>query len=80
MLQVWRRSEAGEFRQVFAGDAPTYSERRGAWLVVTDGGTRLRVADDEVGEQRWLTGEESERARAAAAEAEVAGLQALLGG
>jgi hypothetical protein len=76
VLQVWRRSEAGEFRQVFAGDAPAYSEELGAWLVVTDGGTRLRVADDEAGEHLWLTGEESERARA---DALAARLRALLG-
>ena len=75
-LQVWRRSDAGEFRQVFAGDAPAYSEALGAWLVVTDGGTRLRVADDAAGERLWLTGEESERARA---DALAARLRTLLG-
>jgi Uma2 family endonuclease len=63
-LQVWRRSPEGSFRQVFKGNAPAYSEELGVWLVVTDGGTRLRIADDAAGERLWLTGEESERARA----------------
>ena len=66
VLQVWRRMDDGAFRRVFAGDAPAYSEALGAWLVVTDGGTRLRLADDEAGERRWLTGEEAERAQAQA--------------
>ena len=65
-LQVWRRSEEGTFRQVFAGKAPAYSEALGAWLVVTDHGTRLRIADDEAGERLWLTAREAERARAEA--------------
>ena len=43
----------GAFRRVFAGDAPAYSDELGAWLVVTDDGTRLRLADDEAGERRW---------------------------
>jgi hypothetical protein len=53
-------------RWVFAGDAPAYSDELGAWLVVTDGGTRLRLADDEAGERLWRTGEEAERAQAQA--------------
>jgi hypothetical protein len=66
VLQVWRRMDDGAFRRVFAGDAPAYSDELGAWLVVTDGGTRLRLADDEAGERPWLTGEEAERAQAQA--------------
>ena len=66
VLQVWRRMDDGAFRRVFAGDAPAYSEELGAWLVVTDDGTRLRLADDEAGERRWLTGEETSRAQAQA--------------
>ena len=73
-LQVWKRTEAGAFRQVYAGDGPAYSEAIDAWLVVTDDGTRLRVADDEAGQQRWPT----ERERAEAAEGEVAALRAAL--
>jgi Uma2 family endonuclease len=63
-LQVWRRAEEGSFRRVYAGDGPAYSEALGAWAVVTDGGSRLRVADDPAGERRWPTAEEAERARA----------------
>ena len=80
-LQVWRRSEEGAFRQVYAGDGPTYSEALGAWLVITDGGTRLRIADDEAGERLWPTAEEmadEARLRADAAEAELAVLRATL--
>jgi len=49
LLQVSRRMEDGALRRVFAGDAPAYSDELGAWLVVTDDGTRLRLADDEAG-------------------------------
>lgn len=38
-----------------------FSEELGAWLVVTEDGQRLRVADDAHGRDFWLTGEESER-------------------
>jgi Uma2 family endonuclease len=91
-LQVWRRSEAGAFRREYAGDGPVYSEALGAWAVVTDGGKRLRVADDAAGERLWPTAEEAERERADAereradaererakvAEAEVTALRATL--
>jgi len=66
-LQVWRRSEEGAFRQAYAGDGPAYSDELGAWLVITDGGARLRIADDEAGERRWPTAEEvADEARARA--------------
>lgn len=61
-LQVWRRGKRGVFRRVYAGDGPARSEELDAWLVVTDKGLRLRIADDEEGTSLWLTGEESERA------------------
>ena len=80
-LQVWRRSAAGAFRREYAGDGPAYSTALGAWAVVTDGGTRLRIADDEDGERRWPTAEEIAevaRTRADAEEAEVAELRAIL--
>ncbi len=32
-----------------------YSDERSAWLVVTDEGSRLRIADDREGSRRWLT-------------------------
>jgi Uma2 family endonuclease len=78
VLQVWRRTKAGAFRQEYAGDGPAYSDELGAWLVVTDGGTRLRLADDEAGERLWPTGEEDANARAedANARAEVANARA----
>ena len=75
-LQVWRRSEEGAFRQVYAGKAPAYSEALGAWLVVTDHGTRLRIADDEAGERLWLTAREAESARADAERVRTASAEA----
>ena len=63
-IQVWRRSEEGAFRQVYAGKAPAYSDELGAWLVVTDQGTRLRIADDEGGTRLWQTAREAADARA----------------
>jgi len=77
-LQVWHRTKAGAFRREYAGDGPAYSDELGAWLVVTAGGTRLRIADDEAGERPWPTEAESERAAKEAAEAEVARLRAML--
>jgi len=74
VLQVWRRTRMGEFRLEYAGDGPAYSEELGAWLVVTDEGQRLRIADDEAGERLWwtvaeaaLAGEGRERAAKEAA-------------
>ncbi len=66
VLQVWRRLRSGAFRRVYAGDGPAYSDEVEAWLVVTDGGTRLRVADDEEGTRLWPTAAEAERQRAEA--------------
>ncbi len=83
VLQVWRRTRVGEFRQVYVGDGPAFSEELGAWLIVTDGGARLRVADDEQGERLWLTHEEAsdaraeaERVRADASDARAAAIEA----
>jgi Uma2 family endonuclease len=67
VLQVWRRDEAGGFRQIYRGDGPFQSPEMGAWLVVTDNGMRLRLADDPEGTRLWLTTAESaeiERQRA----------------
>lgn len=70
---------------MYAGEGPARSEELGAWLVVTDDGERLRVADHEDGTGLWLTGEEeacvrAEEARAAekVALAEVERLRAEL--
>ncbi len=84
-LQVWRRTRTEEFRLEYTGDGPAYSEELGAWLVVTDEGQRLRIADDEAGERLWLTvaeeeraAKETERAAKEAAQAEVAQLRTRL--
>jgi Uma2 family endonuclease len=58
VLQLWRRDDAGVFRQLYRGDGPCKSPELGAWLVVTDQRTRLRIADDPEGTQLWLTAEE----------------------
>jgi len=63
VLQVWRRSESGRFRRVYAGDGPAHSEALSAWIVVTEENL-LRVADDEAGARLWPTEAEAERARA----------------
>jgi len=59
VLQVWRRDAAGSFRRAYAGDGPARSEELDAWIVVTDGGRRLRVAEDRAGAQLWLTAAEA---------------------
>ena len=79
VLQVWRRDESGRFRRVYAGAGPTRSEALGAWLVVTDGGRRLRLAEDVGGQRLWLTDAEEANAKAEQAEAEVARLRAEVG-
>ncbi len=61
-LQVWRRGEREEFRRVYAGDGPARSDELSAWLVVTDGGLRLRLADRPDGTDLWPTPEEAARA------------------
>ena len=81
VLQLWRRDEAGVFRQVYRGAGPCFSPELKAWLVVTDEGGRLRVADDADGVHRWPTQEERaeigrERAEAAREQAEAAKAQA----
>ncbi len=77
-LQVWRRDASGSFRRIYAGEGPARSEELGAWVVVTDDGQRLRIADDAEGVSRWPTEAEAERAAKEAAEAEVERLRAEL--
>ena len=71
VLQIWRRDTGGTFRRVYAGAGPARSEAMDGWLVVTDGGRRLRVADDAEGRRLWPT-------EAEAAQAEIARLRAEL--
>lgn len=74
-LQLWRRDESGIFRQLYRGDGPCESPEMGAWLVITDDGTRLRLADDRDGVHLWPTAAEraaieQERAEARREQAE----------
>lgn len=78
VLEVWRRDETGGFRQVYRGSGPFQSPELGAWLVVTDGGMRLRLADDPQGERLWLMGAEHAERRARDLEAEAGSLRAEL--
>jgi len=61
VLQVWRL-EGGHMRRIHAGPSPAFSPEVGAWLVVTDGGLRLRLADDEQGKVLWPTAAEAKEA------------------
>jgi hypothetical protein len=81
VLQVWRRDPKGPFRRVYAGAGPARSDALGAWIVVTDEGRRLRVADDAEGRQLWPTEAEearaeTEQARTRAAEADARAAEA----
>lgn len=87
LLQIWRRAQGhkGRMERIHAGEAPAFSPELGAWLHVTEKGTRLRIADDEEGSLLWPTGAEfhraradGARARAEAANAETARLRAAL--
>lgn len=71
VLQVWRRDASGRFQRVHAGAAPARSEALGAWLVVTDGGRRLRLADDAEGQKLWRTDAEEARAEVARLQGEL---------
>jgi Uma2 family endonuclease len=62
VLQVWRRAGNGRFSRVYQGDGPAFSRELGVWLVVTDGGLRLRIANDALGSDLWPTLAEFEHA------------------
>ena len=66
-LQVWRRGEDGTLTRSYADAGPAYSPAVGGYVVVVDGGRKIRIADDPAGTQLWPTGEESERAAKEAA-------------
>lgn len=55
VLQVWERGRNHQFRRVYAGDGPAWSEALQAWLVVTEAGQRLRISRDEAGTKLWPT-------------------------
>lgn len=76
MLQVFRRTPKGGFRRVYQGDGPAFSRELGAWLVLTDDGLGLRVADDAAGKRCWPTEVEHEATARTLAEAELARLRA----
>jgi hypothetical protein len=68
VLQVWRRQEEGTMKRVYAGSGPAWSEEMQAWLVVTDDGTRLRLAEDREGTRLWPTEAEARAQEAAQAQ------------
>lgn len=85
VLQIWRRFAVGDhvdMERVHAGPTPAYSPALDAWVVVTDGGKRLRIADDAQGRRLWPTTAEAQmearRGEAARADAELARLRAQL--
>ena len=67
-LQVWRRVKGRQFVRVHAGEASAFSRELGAWIVATDDGVRLRIADDAAGAKLWPTADEAERRAREAAE------------
>ena len=71
-LQLWRRvpGDLPTMRRVHAGEGPVFSPLVGAWLVVSEGGARLRLADDPAGARLWPAS--AERAAEAEREAEAA--------
>ena len=75
VLQVWRREPSGRFQRVYAGEGPVRSEALGGWLVVTEGGQRLRLAEDEEGSRMWLTEAEEAHEEVARLRAEIEGLR-----
>jgi Uma2 family endonuclease len=80
-LQVYRRNARGQWLRAYAGSGPVESKVLGAWLVVVDGGARVRLARDADGKDLVPTAEERAATadeRAAAAEARVRELEALL--
>jgi Uma2 family endonuclease len=73
-IQVWVR-QGDDFVRTYAGDGPAFSPFLSAWLVATDEGRMLRLADDKEATQFWPTREEAERE---AKEAERAAKEAAL--
>ncbi|MFZ5891151.1 MAG: Uma2 family endonuclease [Myxococcota bacterium] len=59
-LQLWRRDSIGAFERVHLGSDPVYSEVLDAWISFVE--HEFVISADRAGTQRWLTGEERERA------------------
>lgn len=59
-VQIWAR-EDGDLERVYAGDGPAHSRSMNAWLVPSNDGKQLRIAEDAAGQRLWLTAEEEER-------------------
>jgi len=80
-LQLYRRTPRGQFLRVYAGPGPVESKVLGAWLVLTNAAKRVRLARNAEGTELVLDAAEQLAAaqdRAAAAEARVRELEALL--
>ncbi len=81
-IQIWSRRADGDLVRIYAGAGPVRSPTLGAYLVATDEGRKLRLADDEDATVFWRTAEEAERAakeaECAAKEAERAAKEAAL--
>jgi Uma2 family endonuclease len=78
VLQLFRRTPRGQFLRAYAGSGPVESKALGAWLVVTDGGKKVRLARDAEGTDLVKTAEEQlgeMREKTASAEAESAALR-----
>lgn len=80
-LQLYRRTPRAQFLRVYTGVGPVESKVLGAFLVIVNKGTQLRLARDAAGQDLVLTAEErahSAEERVAALEARVHELEALL--
>jgi Uma2 family endonuclease len=71
-LQIWARDGQGRFERIYAGEGPARSPYLGAWLIIDEGGRRLRLSDDREGRHLWPTAEEAEQAAKERALADVA--------
>jgi Uma2 family endonuclease len=69
-LQLYRRTERGQFLRVYAGPGPVESRVLGAFLVTALGGSKVRLARDPEGVDLVLTGDERAEAEKQRAEAE----------
>jgi Uma2 family endonuclease len=71
LLQVWQQQPGGTLKRTHAGNGPAWSEEMQAWLVLTEGATRLRLSDDRWGKLLWPTEAEAKATEAEAKAREV---------